>query len=313
MSSYEPFSTTVPTQHEQVKQLEPVQPAAEQPVRQAEHHEPRLSRRGLGMAAVFGAVVAGMSANAAPAFAEDRSGAEALPEAISRRDIARTLGAGESITTTEKARSYRGIALFEGDSITAWYNNNEDSPMQGWWSKLADRLQLKPNAQNAQGRSGLTIKGDRNPDDNKVRHDGTTFMQRLPRIKNELKRADIFVVEGGPNDGQNEDTSAIREAALRYFGEVAEIRDKAGKSRDTVFVLSPYAKGGDKFNGKRIPAIYQEAAEEFGFVFVNMQGVLHAGNTVDMLHPNAKGSDAIADSFMRETKISKRIDDILRA
>jgi len=215
-----------------------------------------------------------------------------------------TAGADGIRDTTHHAR---GRILFEGDSITDWYNNRPGSSMQGWWSILAQRLRLRPDASNAEGNSGFTQRGDKNPEDRVVRHNGTTLIQRLPAIASRVASDPFFVIEAGVNDGKTESIARVRRAVDRYFAAVAELRDTTGKDRSTVFVLTPWPHGINPSGRARVVRIIGDLAGEYGFTAVDMTGVLNSRNT-RRLHPTRRGSEAIAERFLRKTDITELVD-----
>lgn len=223
----------------------------------------------------------------------------------------------------EAAAKSRGTIFFEGDSITALYNNNPRSKDQGYWSKLAKKLNMKPVV-DAQGGSGFLKPGEKHPKaKNKKMCDGTTFAQRLKKksTQKKVKKAKIVVIEGGKNDfhkclknGVSKDqlvptsSAEIAVAANDYMDMIAAIR--AGQDPATVYVITPWADHTDFANKKQIVPIVRKAAAAHGFQWVDMNGVLDPHyrneNTKDGIHPDQKGTTAIANAFVSRSDIKRR-------
>jgi lysophospholipase L1-like esterase len=175
-----------------------------------------------------------------------------------------------------------------GDSITARYNDQPGDPMQGWWSMVGHRFgaDVKTYAQSGSGylRPGDHCKGNR-------------FIDRIGAYDGPAPS--IFIIEGGRNDWSicQDDRyvvapdDVIASAVNRYL----DALQTALPASTRIIVLGPPWGPLDPTNGIRVTAIIEAAAERHGLQFISTHGALTARGVVDGIHPNRRGSIAIAD------------------
>ena len=180
----------------------------------------------------------------------------------------------------------RGIVVV-GDSITARYDDEPGSAKQGWWSITGDHFHAKVTRY-AQSGSGYLRPG----------HvcTGTTFIDRPDAYAGPAPS--LLIVEGGRNDWATcEDgrfvtapDDMIEHAVDRYLDTLQTFLPQSTR----IVVLGPPWGPLDQANRVRVTAIIQAQAKEHGIQFVSTQGALTADRVVDGVHPNRKGSLAIA-------------------
>ena len=180
----------------------------------------------------------------------------------------------------------RGIVVV-GDSITARYDDEPGSEKQGWWSIAGDHFHAKVTRY-AQSGSGYLRPG----------HvcTGNTFIDRPDAYAGPAPS--LLIVEGGRNDWATcEDghfvtasDDAIEHAVDRYLDTLQTFLPKSTR----IVVLGPPWGPLDQANRVRVTAIIQAQAKQHGIQFVSTQGALTADRVVDGVHPNRKGSLAIA-------------------
>ncbi|KQY58649.1 hypothetical protein ASD11_03060 [Aeromicrobium sp. Root495] len=197
-----------------------------------------------------------------------------------------TVSGGASDTGTGP---YRHGIVVVGDSITARYDDEVDSPSQGWWSFVGRHFDA-PVRTYAQSGSGYQRPG--------LRCGGNRFVDRPEAFQGPTPS--VFIVEGGRNDWAScreghfvESTdAAVTKAVNRYLGLVK--RRLPASTR--IVVLGPPWGPLDPWQGRRITSIVHTAANRLGLEYVSTTGTLDSyERVVDGIHPSRAGSAAIAD------------------
>ncbi|MEJ7634076.1 SGNH/GDSL hydrolase family protein [Aeromicrobium sp.] len=179
-----------------------------------------------------------------------------------------------------------------GDSITARYNDRPGDAEQGWWSMAGDHFhaEVTTHAQSGSGylRSGGVCAGD-------------TFIDRSDAYAGPAPS--ILIVEGGRNDW------SICRDGRHFTATDAEIEHAVDRYLDTlrtflpqstrIVVLGPPWGPLDPGNGARVTAIIQAQAKNHGMQFISTHGALTGQRVIDGVHPNRKGSLAIARRVIR--------------
>jgi lysophospholipase L1-like esterase len=180
----------------------------------------------------------------------------------------------------------RGIVVV-GDSITARYNDEPGDQKQGWWSITGDHFHAKVTryAQSGSGylRPGHACTGD-------------TFIDRPDAYTGPAPS--LLIIEGGRNDWATcEDgrfvsapDDMIEHAVDRYLDILQTFLPKSTR----IVVLGPPWGPRDRANQVRVTAIIEAQAKQHGIQFVSTRGALTADRVIDGVHPNRKGSLAIA-------------------
>ncbi len=181
----------------------------------------------------------------------------------------------------------RGIVVV-GDSITARYNDQPGDQMQGWWSIVGRHYdaQVTTYAQSGSGylRPGRMCSGDRFIDRQSV------FTTHEPSL---------LIIEGGRNDwAECEDghfvtakDAAIEHAVDSYFSTLRTFLPRSTR----ILVLGPPWGPADPANGERVTRVIETLAAKHGLEFISTTGALTQARVVDGVHPNRRGSIAIAD------------------
>lgn len=174
-----------------------------------------------------------------------------------------------------------------GDSITARYNDSPGDADEGWWSMVGHRFGAEVRTY-AQSGSGYLRPGRR--------CEGNRFIDRTQAYTGPAPS--ILFVEGGRNDW------ARCVDGMFVPASDAEIDHAVGTYLDTlstfvpastrVIVLGPPWGPLDPRTGVRIARIVQTQAKAHGFEFISTAGTLTASRVVDGVHPNRRGSAAIA-------------------
>src|SRR5689334_10310318 len=174
-----------------------------------------------------------------------------------------------------------------GDSITARYDDKPGSPDQGWWSITGEHFRAKVTRY-AQSGSGYLRPG----------HvcTGNTFIDRPDAYAGSAPS--VLIVEGGRNDWSTcqdghyvtASDDVIAHAVDRYLDTLQTFLPKSTR----VVVLGPPWGPLDRADGRRVTAIIRAQAEQHGMQFVSTWGALTADRVIDGVHPNRKGSLAIA-------------------
>jgi lysophospholipase L1-like esterase len=180
----------------------------------------------------------------------------------------------------------RGIVVV-GDSITARYNDEPGDAKQGWWSMTGDHFDanVTPYAQSGSGylRPGHACTGN-------------TFIDRPDAYAGPAPS--LLIVEGGRNDwAMCEDghlvtapDDLIEHAVDRYLDTLQTFLPASTR----IVVLGPPWGPRDAADQVRVTAIIRAQAEQHGIQFISTRGALTADRVVDGVHPNRKGSLAIA-------------------
>jgi lysophospholipase L1-like esterase len=251
--------------------------------------------------------------------------AEAHPDTATAVDVQSAVQAHE---TAEKQGS-KGTMMFFGDSIIAQYNKNPNSKLQGFWDVAARRLGYKSVA-NAVGGSGYVRTGKKYPnsiDPGNMRMSsqgdkdycatdkpGSTVLERLESksVQRQIKRASKIMLEAGRNDHTvcdengnlvSVDRSMLKENVDKSFEIVASLVDDPSN----VYVFVPWGVNKSTAQGKRITRDIREQAKEYDFNFINTWGVLNNGNTLDGIHPDAKGVQDLADAIINRSDLKKEL------
>jgi hypothetical protein len=184
-----------------------------------------------------------------------------------------------------------------GDSIARAYDDKPGSVRQGFWSMIADEIHAQPKMA-AQGGAGFVKPG-------LSRCKGRTFTQQLerPKIRNLVERAGVLIIEGGRNDtrtchrrGFADVTTEQLEAAVDGFmNQVAALRAEA---QGCTLVVTPWGPKGQR-QRSRITPVIREAARSHGFDFIGTTGVLNQDNTIDGIHPERAGNEALTREILR--------------
>jgi len=180
----------------------------------------------------------------------------------------------------------RGIVVV-GDSITARYNDEPGDANQGWWSIAGYHFHATVTryAQSGSGylRPGHACTGD-------------TFIDR-PKAYSGAAPS-LLIVEGGRNDWAacrdgrfvTASDDVIDHAVDRYLDTLQTFLPKSTR----IVVLGPPWGPRDPQNRQRVTAIIAAQAKRHGIQFISTSGTLGADSVVDGVHPNRKGSLAIA-------------------
>ena len=180
--------------------------------------------------------------------------------------------------------------LVVGDSISASYNDEPGSPLQGWWSLVARELGYAPTVL-AEAGSGYQRPG--------AECTGTAFGDR-PGVFDQ-PAPDLVVVEGGRNDWARCDGTDLVEvepeivlaAADDFLGRLT----RAYPDARVVVLAPPWGPLQQRYVDDVTSAI-EVAAERHGCEFVAMDGVLTPTRTPDGVHPDIGGSKAIAETVL---------------
>ncbi len=180
----------------------------------------------------------------------------------------------------------RGIVVV-GDSITARYNDEPGDEKQGWWSMTGDHFDAKVTRY-AQSGSGYLRPG--------LACTGNTFIDRPEAYAGPAPS--LLIIEGGRNDWATcEDGNfipatddAIEHAVDRYLDTLQTFLPESTR----IIVLGPPWGPHDPANQVRVTAIIKAQAEKHGIQFISTTGALTADRVTDGVHPNRKGSLAIA-------------------
>lgn len=180
--------------------------------------------------------------------------------------------------------------LVVGDSISASYNDEPGSPLQGWWSLVARELGYAPTVL-AEAGSGYQRPG--------AGCTGTAFDDR-PGVFDQ-PAPDLVVVEGGRNDWARCDGTDLVEvepeivlaAADDFLGRLT----RAYPDARVVVLAPPWGPLQQRYVDDVTSAI-EAAAERHGCEFVTMDGVLTPARTPDGVHPDIGGSKAIAETVL---------------
>jgi lysophospholipase L1-like esterase len=180
----------------------------------------------------------------------------------------------------------RGIVVV-GDSITARYNDEPGDAKQGWWSIAGDHFHAKVTRY-AQSGSGYLRPGHACT--------GNTFIDRAQAYAGPAPS--LFIIEGGRNDWATcEDgryvtapDSVIAHAVDRYLDTLQTFLPKSTR----IVVLGPPWGPRDPTNQLRVTAIIEAHAKSHGIQFISTRGALTSDRVLDGVHPNRKGSLAIA-------------------
>ena len=180
----------------------------------------------------------------------------------------------------------RGIVVV-GDSITARYNDEPGDDEQGWWSIAGHHFDAEVTryAQSGSGylRPGHACTGD-------------TFIDRPDAYAGPAPS--LLIIEGGRNDWATcqdghfvtAPDDVIDHAVDRYLDTLQTFLPASTR----IIVLGPPWGPLDPANQKRVTAIIEAQAKQHGVEFISTQGTLTADRVVDGVHPNRKGSLAIA-------------------
>ena len=185
-----------------------------------------------------------------------------------------------------------------GDSITASYNDDVGDERQGWWSMIGRHLNVQVNI-SAQAGSGYVRRGA-------ARCDGTRFYDR----RNDLRGADIVIIEGGRNDwklcGTDTNTIEVRDVRMAV-AKFLDWVDHQPVADNNVYVMSPWGPM-DQLAGITMTQIIQTEAEIHGFGFIDTWGALSAkpGRTYDGIHPTRSGSSALAHDVLKNSDLQSR-------
>jgi len=241
---------------------------------------------------------------AAPAAAEPSSptGTAGDPTA----EPATPDGAAEVTRPDPGAPSLRSPrVLVFGDSISATVRYSAQGSVQrprAWWAHVAEAAGMPASEVmlSAEGGSGLLARGF--GADGRL-CSGTTFGDRLGDLV--VARPDVVFVEVGRNDIRACDgpvrrvsSAAERRAtASRYFSALAQVADRLGLDRASVYVLTPW---GSAFSSGQVATatLYEAEATRRGFSWVAVPALVRA-QTTDATHPNAAGAKAIATAVLR--------------
>lgn len=195
--------------------------------------------------------------------------------------------------------------LFIGDSITNSYNSDDGDIREGWWSLLADEINLTP-VTSSQGASGILRRGTLN--DEVCR--GTTFKERIPEIRDASPK--IVVIEVGRNDWRVCDGDGFRPstpkelkfAAEDYFSSVSRAVDQIGLTPYDVYVITPW--GTDKLEEQEwIQPIIKSSAEAQGFHYIDTNN-LPKDMLLDKSHPNYRGNRELVRQIDKNSNLIKR-------
>jgi lysophospholipase L1-like esterase len=180
----------------------------------------------------------------------------------------------------------RGIVVV-GDSITARYNDEPGDERQGWWS-MAGRYFHAQVTRYAQSGSGYLRPGHACT--------GNTFIDRPDAYTGPAPS--LLIIEGGRNDWASCDgdrlvtapDDRIEHAVDRYLDTLQTFLPASTR----IVVLGPPWGPLDRANGRRVTAIIEAQAKQHGIQFIGTGGALTADSVIDGVHPNRKGSLAIA-------------------
>lgn len=200
-------------------------------------------------------------------------------------------GATGDARVTVSRLAPRGIVVV-GDSITARYNDKPGDARQGWWSMTGQHFhaEVTTYAQSGSGylRAGSACEGD-------------TFIDRSEAYAGAAPS--VFVVEGGRNDWSicrdgryvTAPDNVIDHAVDRYLD---ALRTFLPRSTRVVIVGPPWGPL-DPMNGLRVSAIIEAQAQRHHMMFVSTRGALTRERVFDSVHPNRRGSLAIARRVIR--------------
>ena len=180
----------------------------------------------------------------------------------------------------------RGIVVV-GDSITARYNDEPGDEKQGWWSMTADHFNAEVTRY-AQSGSGYLRPGHA--------CEGNTFIDRPDAYAG--RAPSLLIVEGGRNDWATckdgryvtAPDDVIAHAVDRYLDTLQTFLPASTR----IVVLGPPWGPSNPTNQLRVTAIIKAQAAQHGLQFVSTRGALTAERVIDGVHPNRKGSLAIA-------------------
>lgn len=180
----------------------------------------------------------------------------------------------------------RGIVVV-GDSITARYNDEPGDAEQGWWSMTGDHFDAKVTRY-AQSGSGYLRQGHA--------CEGNTFIDRTEAYAGPAPS--VLIVEGGRNDWATcrdghyviAADDVIEHAVDRYLDTLQTFLPTSTR----IVVLGPPWGPRDLANQLRVTAIIEAQAAQHGIQFVSTRGTLTDDRVIDGVHPNRKGSLAIA-------------------
>jgi lysophospholipase L1-like esterase len=180
----------------------------------------------------------------------------------------------------------RGIVVV-GDSITARYDDEAGGAEQGWWSMTGDHFDAQVTRY-AQSGSGYLRQG--------AACDGDTFIDRSDAYVGPAPS--LFIVEGGRNDWATcrdgryvvAPDDVIAHAVDRYLDTLQTFLPATTR----IVVLGPPWGPRDQTAGLRVTSIIAAQAKEHGVQFVSTAGALTPSRVVDGVHPNRRGSLAIA-------------------
>lgn len=199
--------------------------------------------------------------------------------------------------------------LVFGDSISAAgrYRARADrSHVKAWWAHVAERAGMDPTKVkiSAQPSSGIVAQG-------RADCSGTTYAERLDKI--ERARPDVIIVEVGRNDvrrcvnGRHVGVPpALRERRARaYFSRLARRADRHGVDRSHVYVFTAWGSRQNELH-PQITVLYARLVRELGLTWVPV-APLPRSQTVDGIHPTARGSLTLARRVMAASDVTRAI------
>lgn len=214
--------------------------------------------------------------------------------------------------TPEPTRGPQTPLLVIGDSISgsARYSlTGGGGKHKVWWAWVAQAAGVEPIdvARSTESGSGLLARGVGGG----FLCYGTTFGERLADV--EQSNPQVIIVAGGRNDLRYCRGSRLlptteaqrRAAAVSYFGRLAESADRLDLPRSRVYVMTPWG-ARDETGHSAITLLFESLAHEYGFTWVSLPALQRA-DTMDGVHPNARGSQLIASWVLAASDIASTI------
>ena len=244
----------------------------------------------LGMAAL------GLAATVPAASPESKPGGTApTPTAIA------LVVADSAAGAAEEAELAQTLLVF-GDSISARFNDRAGDRAEGFWSMLAREVGAEPEVR-AQAGSGFVNPG-------LVGCTGSTFADHLaqPEVAEVFAGAGAVVIEGGRTDtqtcrpGGGYDLVPHREVRQQVDAFLAEASSLRGTDDPCTILVVPWGPRGLADNRDRITRVVSNAAQRYGFTFVDTLGLLTETTTLeDGVHPTRAGNRALTRTILEQS------------
>lgn len=207
---------------------------------------------------------------------------------------------GDSISSTAAGARYRSAA------------QPVDGRAEVWWSRVVTAPGRRPTkvVDLAVGGTGYVRRGVVRTPGGTLHCGGTVFADRLALV--EKARPDVVIIAGGRNDGYRCSTSTRgprasageqRRAIASFYDQLEQVVRRRGLPNDHVFVTAPWGSS-DQDGRAAISAVVETQARRKGFVYVPLSP-LGSGSLLDNTHPNARGTQALASEFSRNSGIER--------